>query len=166
MKMRSSARVMAAGIALVATLLTLNASAAARGDRQQTGRALTDSSDVAAVVVRHHTALASGDSAAALALLTDDAVILESGGIETRAEYRSHHLQADVAFAQAVKTERSPIRVVVRGDVAWASSTSVAQGEFRGRAINSVGAELMVLVRDSGGWKISAIHWSSRNRRG
>ncbi|HEU5184905.1 MAG TPA: nuclear transport factor 2 family protein [Gemmatimonadaceae bacterium] len=168
--MKPAARIMTLGVALAAALLTLNLSADARadqsGDGQRAARALTDSSDVAAVVTRHHAALASGDSAAALALLTDDAVILESGGIETRAEYRSHHLQADVAFARAVKTERSPIRVVVRGDVAWASSTSVAQGEFRGRAINSVGAELMVLVRDSGGWKISAIHWSSRNRRG
>ena len=166
MKMRITARIMTVGIAVAAASLTLNAAADARGVRQHAGRAITDSSDVAAVVMRHHAALASGDSAAALALLTDDAVILESGGIETRTEYRSHHLQADVAFAQAVKTERSPTRVVVRGDVAWASSTSVSQGEFRGRAINSVGAELMVLVRDSGGWRISAIHWSSRNRRG
>ena len=164
--MRSSARIMTVGIAVAAALLTLNAAADARGVRHRAGRAISDSSDVAAVVVRHHAALASGDSTAALALLADDAVILESGGIETRIEYRSHHLQADVAFARAVKTERSPIRVVVRGDVAWASSTSVSQGEFRGRAINSVGAELMVLVRDSGGWKISAIHWSSRSRRG
>lgn len=168
--MRSSARIMTVGIAVAAALLTLNAAVDARadrgGDRHHPGRATTDSSAVAAVVVRHHAALASGDSTAALALLADDAVILESGGIETRAEYRSHHLQADVAFARAVKTERSPIRVVVRGDVAWASSTSVSQGEFRGRAINSMGAELMVLVRDSGGWKISAIHWSSRSRSG
>ena len=166
---RASWRLAAVGIALAGASLTVSAAAARTdrgGDRQHDRRAITDSSDVAAVVARHHAALAAGDSAAALALLTDDAVILESGGIETRAEYRSHHLQADVAFAQSVKTERSPIRVVVRGDVAWASSTSVSQGEFRGRAINSVGAELMVLVRDSGGWKISAIHWSSRSRRG
>jgi hypothetical protein len=36
---------------------------------------------------------------------------------------------------------------------------------MNGRAINSSGAELMVLVRTSSGWKISAIHWSSRARR-
>lgn len=124
-----------------------------------------DSAAVVTVVERYHRSLESADSAGALRLLTSDAVILESGGIETREEYRSHHLQADIAFARAVKSERGPIRVVVRGDVAWAASTSTAHGEFRGRAVNSVGAELMVLTRTPDGWKISAIHWSSRNRR-
>ena len=61
-----------------------------------------DSSDVAATVDRFHAALSAGDSTGALALLADDAVILESGGVETRDEYRSHHLPADIAFAQAV----------------------------------------------------------------
>lgn len=92
-------------------------------------------------------------------------VILESGGVETREEYRSHHLPADIAFARAVKSDRSAIRVVVRGDAAWVASTSTAQGEFRGRAVNSVGAELMFLVRDGDAWRIAAIHWSSRARR-
>ena len=80
--MKPAGRSMTLGFALAVALLTLNASADARGDRQHTGRALTDSSDVAAVVTRHHAALASGDSAAALALLTDDAVILDGSHVE------------------------------------------------------------------------------------
>jgi hypothetical protein len=92
-------------------------------------------------------------------------VILESGGAETVAEYRSHHLPADIAFAVAVPSTRTVTRATLRGDVAWVASTSVTQGEFRGRAVNSAGAELMVLTRTSEGWKISAIHWSSRARR-
>ena len=127
--------------------------------------AQSDSAAVAAVVERYHRALESGDSVGALVLLTSDAVILESGGLETREEYRSHHLPADIAFARAVKSVRGPIRVVVRGDVAWAMSTSTAQGEFRGRPVNSASAELMVLTRTTDGWKINAIHWSSRSRR-
>lgn len=126
---------------------------------------VSDSSLVAATVTAYHRALAAGDSAAALSLLTDDAVILESGGIETREEYRAHHLPSDMQFAQAIQSTESPVRVKVRGDVAWAASTSVAQGQFRGRAVNSVGAELMVLTRLADGWKIAAIHWSSRSRR-
>src|SRR5687768_2820649 len=39
----------------------------------------TDSADIVAVIERFHAALASGDSAGALALLAPDAVILESG---------------------------------------------------------------------------------------
>lgn len=135
--------------------------------RQPTGPAavVTDSSDVAAVVTRYHAALASGDSTAALALLADDAVVLETGSVETKSEYRGHHLPADIEFARAVPSQRSAITVRVRGDVAWASSTSTTQGEFRGRAVNSNGAELMVLSRERDGWKIRAIHWSSRARR-
>ena len=125
----------------------------------------SDSSDVAAVVRRFDSLMATGDSAGLLALLADDAVILESGGLESRAEFRSHHLPADIGFARAVRSQQGPILVRVHGDVAWASSTSTVEGELRGRAINSMSAELMVFSRESGSWKIRAIHWSSRNRR-
>ncbi|MEW5926990.1 MAG: DUF4198 domain-containing protein [Gemmatimonadota bacterium] len=125
----------------------------------------SDSAAVAAVVERYHRALASGDSVAALGLLAPDAVILESGGVETRAEYRSHHLASDIEFARAVPSQRGPVRVRVQGDAAWATSTSTTQGQFRGRAVNSAGAELMVLTRAPNGWRIAAIHWSSRTRR-
>lgn len=146
-------------LALLALPLAGTAAAA------QGGGPASDSAQVAAAVDGYHHALASGDSAAALALLADDAVILESGGVESRAEYRGHHLPGDIAFARAVRSERGPVRVRIVGDVAWASSTSVTQGEYRGRAINSAGAELMVLTRTADGWRIAAIHWSSRTRR-
>jgi ketosteroid isomerase-like protein len=125
----------------------------------------SDSAAAVAVVRRFNGLLTAGDSLGALALLMDDAIVLESGGMETRAEYRSHHLPADIEYARAVRSERMVRRASVRGDVVWVSSTSTAQGEFRGRPVNSVGAELMVLVRTPTGWKISAIHWSSRTRR-
>lgn len=124
-----------------------------------------DSVGVAATVDRFHRALAAADSAGALALLTGDVQILESGGTEDRAEYRSHHLGSDIEFARAVPSRRGATAVRVHGDVAWATSTSTTEGTFRGRAINSAGAELMVLVRTPEGWRIAAIHWSSRNRR-
>jgi ketosteroid isomerase-like protein len=125
-----------------------------------------DSAAVVATVEQFHRALANGDSLAALALMTDDAVVLESGGFETRAEFRSHHLRADIEFARATRRGRQVRRVTVRGDAAWVSITSTAEGEFRGRPINSMGAELAVLVRTPSGWRISAVHWSSRARRG
>lgn len=124
----------------------------------------TDSAAVAGVVRQYHVALEQGDSAAALALLTPDAVILESGGMESLAEYRAHHLPADIEFARAIRDQRGEIRVSILGNVAWAASTSTAQGTFRDRAVDSAGAELMVLVRTAEGWRIAAIHWSSRRR--
>ena len=125
----------------------------------------SDSAAVAQAVHAYHSAEAAGDSLTMLGLLSDDAVILESGGAQSKQEFRSHHVAADIAFIRSVKIERGAIRITVRGDAAWAWSTYTAQGESSGRAINSSGAELMVLVRTAGSWKISAIHWSSRQRR-
>lgn len=125
----------------------------------------TDSAGALAAVTRFHAALAAGDSTGALSLLSNDVMILESGGVETRDEYRSHHLPGDMAFAQAIKSDRLVRRVTVRGDVAWVTGTSTTTGDYRGRAVNSAGAELVVLVRTPQGWRISAVHWSSRTRR-
>jgi ketosteroid isomerase-like protein len=125
----------------------------------------SDSADVAKAVADYHKALVDADSAAVLALLAPDAVILESGGLETRAEYISHHLPGDIAFAKAIPSTGGPIQVTVAGNTAWTAGTSTTQGNFNGRAINSASAESMVLTKGSKGWKIRAIHWSSRNRR-
>lgn len=120
-----------------------------------------DSAAVVAVADRYHRALSDGDSATALSLLAEDAVILESGDVETREEYRSHHLPADIAFARAVPSVRGPVHVVIHGDAAWAISTTRTQGAYRDRTIDSQGAELMVVTQDAGRWKIRVIHWSS-----
>ncbi|MCH7562900.1 MAG: nuclear transport factor 2 family protein [Gemmatimonadetes bacterium] len=120
---------------------------------------------VAAVVEAFHSALAAGDSVTALSMLADDVTILESGGVENKEHYRSGHLAGDMRFAQAVPRERGDMEVSVRGDVAWAHSTSITQGRMGDREINSQGAELVVLAREGGIWKIKAVHWSSRRRR-
>lgn len=127
--------------------------------------AVVDSLAVVAAVRRFHAALRAGDSTTVLRLLAGDAEVLESGGRETRAEYRSHHLGADIEFVQAVRSTVRDMRATVRGDVAWVTSTSESAGTFRKSEINSVGAELMVLSRTSDGWQIRAIHWSSARRR-
>lgn len=124
----------------------------------------TDSARVAAAAEQFHAALSAGDSTAVLALLAEDVMILESGGTETRNEYRSHHLPGDIGFARAIKSERTLVQLRVLGDVAWVSSSSTTRGTYRERAIDSVGAELMVLTRSRDRWLISAIHWSSRRR--
>ena len=79
----------------------------------------SDSAAVLGIVEQFYAALAAGDSAAALRLLHPDAVILESGGVETVAEYRGHHLPAESAFARAIPSQRTVVRVGVVGDAAW-----------------------------------------------
>jgi len=138
---------------------------AAQSFSVQAQSAASDSAAVASAVGDYHAALARGDAAGALRLLAADAVILENGSLETREEYRAHHLPADMEFAQAVPARRGALQITVSGDVAWAHSSGVTQGSFRERPINSAGAELMVLSRSATGWVIRAIHWSSRTLR-
>ena len=121
--------------------------------------------EVAVVIDAYHAALAAGDSTTALRHLAPDVTIIEGGRVENKEQYRSGHLAGDMRFAQAVRRERGEMQVRVLGDVAWAHSTSITQGRLGDRQINSQGAELMVLAREGGAWRIRAIHWSSRQRR-
>lgn len=146
--------VLAAAAILAAAPPTLRAQASAK-----------DSTAVVSTVEAFHAALAHGDSAAALALLDPRAQIVEAGGVENLAHYREHHLPGDIGYARATKTVRTIVQVDVRGDAAWIVSTSATTGESGGRAINSQGAELAVLARSGGAWRIAAFHWSSRARR-
>lgn len=132
---------------------------------QTSGAQNADQTAALAVVKAFHDALDRGDSTAALNLLAPDVRILESGGVETRDQYRSGHLSGDIAFSRAVPSVRGEPTVVVIGDVAWVSNTSRTTGTYRDRPINSAGAELMVLSRTADGWRIRAIHWSSRTIR-
>jgi len=153
-----------AAVAIIPVLAALPAESQTTSDSATRGTG-ADSTAVIAAVERYHRALAEGDTAAALSLLASDVMVLESGEVETGDEYRSHHLPADIQFARAVPSVRGPLRVVLRGDVAWAISTSRTRGEYRGRSIDSQGAELMVLTREGSGWMIRAIHWSSHATR-
>lgn len=143
-------RLIPTGAALLATLAVAQA---ARGQ--------SDSAAVVGVVAAYHTAMQAGDSVQMLALLAEDVRILEGAGIEDKQKFRSGHLRADINYAKAVKSERAVTGVVVSGTSAWVVSSSSTTGEYNGRAVNSRGAETMVLSRDSGGWKIRLIHWSS-----
>jgi ketosteroid isomerase-like protein len=146
---------------LTIALAGLMLSSTTSGSAQQS----TDAEHVVAVIDAFHSALARGDSTTALEQLADDVVILESGRTEDKNHYRSGHLSGDMRFSQAVSRERGEIAVQILGDVAWAHSTSTAVGTLGDRSLDLQGAELMVLARTNGMWKIKAVHWSSRQRR-
>ena len=143
---------------LVAAAFVVLASAATSSAQQ------TEEAAVRAVVARFQTALTSGNAAGAMAVVGADAVFLEAGGVETRAEYEKNHLPADIEFEKDVPMKRGALRVVVSGDAAWTTCTTELKGTFQGRAIDSIGTEMMVLSRTAGGWQIRAVSWSSRAR--
>ena len=127
--------------------------------------AQSDTAEAVAASNHFYDLLARGDSAGAAQLLAADAVILESGDMETRAEYLAHHIGADIEFAKAVPGKRTIRQVVRQGDVVWLAATSTSTGKFENRPLDLSGAELMVLTRSKSRWRIRAIHWSSHKRK-
>ena len=67
-----------------------------------------DSAAVSAVVSAFHAGLRSGDAAAVMQLIADDALLLEAGGVETRAEYGKNHLPADIEFEKSGGDQTQP----------------------------------------------------------
>lgn len=143
-----------------ALLFSLTVTSAAAAQIAASG----DSAAVMGVVAAFHDGLAAGDSAAVLALLAPDALVLEGGRIETRPEYAAHHLASDIAASRALRGDRTARRLSVVGSTAWVASSSSTRGTLQGREVDLEGAELMVLERSDGRWRIVAIHWSSRRR--
>ena len=68
-----------------------------------------DSAAVVEVIERYHAALSAGDTAMAMALLSPDAVVLESGGIESREEYRSQVVSQPASLSAPCRGVESPL---------------------------------------------------------
>ena len=151
-------------VTIAACVATLGAADVVEAQVRPAQSTAADSAAVVRSVERFHAALAAGDSVSAMALLDTGVMVLESGDLESRSDYLRHHLPADMAFARAVSSSRDVRRVTISGNAAWVIATSRTTGAFEGRAVDSEGAELMVLTRTAEGWRIAAIHWSSHRR--
>jgi len=123
-----------------------------------------DPAGVTATFEAFYAAMKTGDRAAAMQGLAPDAVFIEGGRLETRAEYESNHLPADIEFERAVTGKRGPLQITFNGNTAWVIATSEYEGTFENAAVNFVSAQLMVLTKDDGPWTIRSVHWSSRRR--
>ena len=157
-----------AGISFAA-LLTLAAPLAAHENKpkQTQGIELPASARPAAATVdAFHAALRRGDTRAAAALLSDDALIFESGGVErTKAEYAAHHLLADAEFSRAVSSVVSRRSGGSEGPVAWVSTEGRTTGAYKGKPVDLLTTETMILRRTAGQWRVVHIHWSSQPKR-
>jgi ketosteroid isomerase-like protein len=118
--------------------------------------------DVAAVLESFYGAIKRGDATAAMSVIAPDALFIESGRLETRAQYEMNHLPADIAFEKQVDGKRDPLRITFKDDAAWVIATTTYDGKFDGAPVQFVSAQLMVLTKDGDAWKIRSIHWSSR----
>jgi len=135
----------------------------AHGHDHAAGSVATEAAGAATAVDAFHAALKAGDTAAALTFLAPDVMIFEEGGAErSRAEYASHHLGSDAAFAAASEATVARRSGRAEGDLAWITSEGRTTGQFNGRAIDRLTTETMILKRHADGWRIHHIHWSSR----
>ena len=100
-----------------------------------------------------------------VSLLADDVLIVESGHIQTRSDYLGGHLGADMKASQGSTGVRTVVKVSIVGDAAYVVSKTVTPPTAAVGSTGSELAELMVLSKSSAGWKIRAVHWSSRRRR-
>lgn len=125
----------------------------------------TEAPDAAAIknaAHEFHEVLAGGKPDAVMALLQPDALIVEGGTVQTRDEYQSEHLAADIAYAAAVPGKQLNAVVRQEGEVAWVTSTFSVTGKYKDKEINQLAAETVVLAKTADGWRIRMIHWSSQ----
>ena len=149
-------------LALLLVLASIPASIGAASLIEGGGAQSSSTAAALKTAASFHESLGGGDSTNAVRLLAPDAIILESGVRETRAEYVAHHLGEDIEFARAVSTTRKVLDTRRQDDVVWVIASSESKGRFHERQIDSRGVELMVLTRSRQRWLINAIHWSSR----
>jgi ketosteroid isomerase-like protein len=118
------------------------------------------------VVGEYHSALASGNTAKALSLLSPAVQIFEGGHVEkSKDEYAGHHLPADIAFAKTVNRKVLKGSERIAGDMAVVMQETDTQGTHNGAAVHSIGTETAVLEKKGDGWVITHFHWSSRKAK-
>jgi len=121
-----------------------------------------DSAAVEGIVNAFYGAMKTADKTAAMALIHEDAMFVEGGRLETREQYETNHLPADIEFEQAVAGNRTSTKVTIDRDAAWVIAETEYRGTFENEPVSFVSAQLMLLTRQEAGWKIRSIHWSSR----
>lgn len=108
-----------------------------------------------------HEAMRQADREAVLAFMTPDATVYEMGYIDVdRDTYSDAHLKADMALAIKVHREVLNSRSGRHGSQAWVLNEYRVTGRYRGKDIDSLGTETMLLEKRAEGWLIHHIHWS------
>ena len=108
-------------------------------------------------------ALKNSDESALRAILDEDVLIFESGGVESSfAEYASHHMGADMSFMQGIEREILSRTVTAQGDLGVVITRSRLSGTYRNRPSDISSNETLVLQRQEQGWRVIHIHWSAK----
>lgn len=115
--------------------------------------------DPAVTLDAFHRALSAGDGEAALALMHDNATVLEAGHLQTRAEYAAGHLHDDMRFLAQVEGQPLSREATVDDDQAGVVTRTRMTGTVGEREVDVVSEETATLVRTPDGWRITHLHW-------
>ncbi len=106
------------------------------------------------------------DKAAAVALLSPEVLIFESGYVErSRTEYASHHLDGDIAFSKTASRKVLGQGERTEGKTAIVWQETETKGTSKGKEIHVMGTETAVLEKTGDKWTIVHVHWSSRKAK-
>ncbi len=120
--------------------------------------------DAVAVVDAFGAALVAGELAKVKAFLDPAVVVLETGGAErSRDEYMDHHAEADAKFLHGAHVRKTRRIARASGDAAWVATESVIHAHGS-KPVTLLSTETMVLAKKAGQWRITHIHWSSREQ--
>jgi ketosteroid isomerase-like protein len=114
------------------------------------------------IVKQFHHALQTGNEAIVRQSLAENVQIYEGGKVErSLADYASHHMHADMAYLNGLTITLKEHQVTITGDIAISTAISHTRGEFKGKSVDSITMETLVLVKlVDGSWKITHVHWS------
>jgi ketosteroid isomerase-like protein len=114
------------------------------------------------VVKQFHAALQMGNEAIVRQSLAANVQIFEGGKVErSLTDYANHHMLADMAYLKGLTITPKEHQVTITDDIAISTSISHAQGEYKGKSIDSMTMETLVLIKQAdGNWKITHVHWS------
>lgn len=124
-----------------------------------------DAGAIKAVLAAYKTALERRDLTGVEALFAERNEVIESGKVEgTYADYVTHHIGPELGHIQRFTFEDYAVTVEQAGAIAWATETYRYTIVLPDRAepIVRQGVATTVLERQDGGWKIRAMHSSSR----
>ncbi|UJF20875.1 YybH family protein [Shewanella sp. OMA3-2] len=114
------------------------------------------------LVKQFHNALQTGNETIVRLSLAENVQIYEGGKVErSLVEYASHHLHADMAYLKGLTVTLKEHQVSITGDIAISTAISHSQGEYKGKVVDSINMETLVLTKQGdGSWKITHVHWS------
>lgn len=114
-------------------------------------------------VTAFHAAIKAGERDKAIAMLSPDIMIYESGHVErSRDEYAKGHLGSDMAFSKEMTRKVLKHSERVSGNVAVVMDETETSGTYKGKPMTVFGVETAVLEKKGDAWVITHVHWSSR----